>query len=259
MSRDQAKVKANQTNYLLRRRAIGVDPWAAQYKWKLSNKDKVNASKRRRRREKAEKNGRVIGHRSDGITTDALQDRLAVANARQAWVYWIKVRAPDWWMRDYYRQTGKPWNNPRIGSAEKFRIRYWIDLEFRAKEILKIQRLKTRRALYIDTNNDGSLTPTSLATLFASTKHCTYCKKAMRSVEKTLDHVTPITRGGQHALTNACVCCKTCNSSKGNRLIDEWIGSMMRRIVVGGNSSGPWRGETITGAPTADSSQSQNG
>lgn len=46
---------------------------------------------------------------------------------------------------------------------------------------------------------------------------CVYCKKNLRSVKpkyRTLDHVTPVARGGSNAETNLVTACKACNDAK---------------------------------------------
>lgn len=141
------------------------------------------------------------------------QDGLAAQNARQAWRWWLK-NAPDWWMRGYYRSLGKPWGNPRLSGAVKWRIRYWLDPSFRAREIEKVQTLKEKRAARIKANNDGTLTGNVIVKLFAQARVCPYCTRPMRSVEKSLDHIVPLSRGGAHSVYNVLVCCKTCNSRK---------------------------------------------
>ena len=48
---------------------------------------------------------------------------------------------------------------------------------------------------------------------------CTYCRKA---APLSMDHVIPLSRGGGHTASNVVPACKSCNSSKGNRLLSEW-------------------------------------
>lgn len=49
---------------------------------------------------------------------------------------------------------------------------------------------------------------------------CAYC--ANQNAELTQDHVIPLSRGGQHEIGNVVPSCKSCNSSKGNKLLGEW-------------------------------------
>jgi hypothetical protein len=72
------------------------------------------------------------------------QSRLAKQNAKQAWDWWMQ-NAPDEWMAAYYAATGKPWRNPRLSSAGRYRLRYAIDAEFNLKEKLRLQIKKAKR------------------------------------------------------------------------------------------------------------------
>lgn len=47
---------------------------------------------------------------------------------------------------------------------------------------------------------------------------CHYCEREGGAI----DHVIPITRGGQNTLSNCVPCCKSCNSSKGNKIGEEF-------------------------------------
>lgn len=47
---------------------------------------------------------------------------------------------------------------------------------------------------------------------------CSYCPAAA----DTIDHVIPLARGGRHAEGNLAPACRSCNSSKGDKLMIEW-------------------------------------
>jgi hypothetical protein len=61
-------------------------------------------------------------------------DLVTKRNARDAWRHWISVKASDEWMARYYAASGSPWNNPRLTSAEMFRIRYQTDPVFNMRQ-----------------------------------------------------------------------------------------------------------------------------
>lgn len=50
---------------------------------------------------------------------------------------------------------------------------------------------------------------------------CQYCHRTLPSVELTLDHVLPRSRGGGSAWENLVACCHPCNNRKGNRTPEE--------------------------------------
>jgi len=49
---------------------------------------------------------------------------------------------------------------------------------------------------------------------------CSYC--GIREVRLTMDHVVPLSRGGAHDKYNIVPACLPCNSSKKDRLLNEW-------------------------------------
>lgn len=50
---------------------------------------------------------------------------------------------------------------------------------------------------------------------------CTYCGD--RGVRLECDHVIPVSRGGGHDLSNLVTACFTCNRSKRDKLVSEWL------------------------------------
>jgi 5-methylcytosine-specific restriction endonuclease McrA len=53
---------------------------------------------------------------------------------------------------------------------------------------------------------------------------CFYCGRS----GGTVDHVVPLSRGGQHAEGNLVPACRSCNSSKGDKLLIEWL--ILKRV-----------------------------
>ena len=51
---------------------------------------------------------------------------------------------------------------------------------------------------------------------------CRYC--ATKADRMCADHVVPLSRGGTNDPENLVACCLSCNSSKSDRLLDEWQG-----------------------------------
>jgi 5-methylcytosine-specific restriction endonuclease McrA len=60
---------------------------------------------------------------------------------------------------------------------------------------------------------------------------CQYCGKRHSTSELSLDHVTPISRGGPSNWENVVCACLSCNVRKGNRLPEE-AGMRLRRSPV---------------------------
>lgn len=51
----------------------------------------------------------------------------------------------------------------------------------------------------------------------SSTRKCKGCGRLLTWGDFTIDHINPFSKGGQTALSNAALMCRSCNSSKGNR------------------------------------------
>lgn len=51
---------------------------------------------------------------------------------------------------------------------------------------------------------------------------CVYCGKRLSKYTATIDHLIPLSRGGNNFKWNLVWCCKRCNHSKGSKLLSEW-------------------------------------
>ncbi len=54
---------------------------------------------------------------------------------------------------------------------------------------------------------------------------CRYC--GARTKRPACDHVIPVTRGGRNELSNLVTACRPCNSSKRDKLPQEWLGGAL--------------------------------
>lgn len=89
---------------------------------------------------------------------------------------------------------------------------------------------KRRIAKYGNTPISEMLTSTEwLAKLVDADGHCAYCGK---KAKLTLDHVVPLSKGGKHSKDNVVPACSHCNSSKGNKTLDEWLGKKRKATVA---------------------------
>ena len=52
--------------------------------------------------------------------------------------------------------------------------------------------------------------------------YCAYCLAPLGD-DVHMDHMTPLSRGGNHTLSNVVPCCKSCNSKKYTRTLLEWV------------------------------------
>ena len=89
----------------------------------------------------------------------------------------------------------------------------------RRKDSVRRNSSKRRAQKIVTTVED--ISKQSVSNLFESVNgRCVYCGA---KADLTLDHVVPLSRGGTHTLENLVGACFSCNSSKGNKLIEEWL------------------------------------
>lgn len=84
---------------------------------------------------------------------------------------------------------------------------------YRAKHRLTQLRRRTK----IEAASDGTVTDVFLKKVYG-TKTCAYCGGKTAVNQRTLDHITPLTKGGAHSALNITMACFTCNSSKRDSL-----------------------------------------
>ena len=51
---------------------------------------------------------------------------------------------------------------------------------------------------------------------------CVYCAATEDDERLGIDHVIPVSQGGDNSLNNLVACCRGCNSAKGGRTIEQW-------------------------------------
>jgi 5-methylcytosine-specific restriction endonuclease McrA len=114
------------------------------------------------------------------------------------------------------------------GTVE-YAAKYRTNPAFRAKQKAKTAGQKKKRGVLV--SPDGSLTPEVVRRLFATTSMCPYCDRLMRSDDKSLDHMHPVSLGGLHTLGNVTVCCKSCNARKRAAPFAAWMQRMPPHIA----------------------------
>lgn len=63
---------------------------------------------------------------------------------------------------------------------------------------------------------------------------CAYCGDSVEDGAKlSLDHLTPHSLGGSNRESNLITCCTKCNSSRGNRELDEFVTTVAAYINHG--------------------------
>lgn len=108
-------------------------------------REKLLEEKRLNTKRRAEKEGRVYISAAErkSMALEAATDKLAERNAYQAFDWWIRHKASDEIVSQFF--LDEPWKNPRLSEAEQWRIRYRLDNEFNAREKVRLAIKKGRK------------------------------------------------------------------------------------------------------------------
>lgn len=77
-----------------------------------------------------------------------------------------------------------------------------------------------RRRMRAVANGNNDLTSEQIKNLFQAITSCIYCNS---KENLTLEHLTPISRGGQNTLNNVSVSCRPCNNKKRTLTHEEYM------------------------------------
>lgn len=61
--------------------------------------------------------------------------------------------------------------------------------------------------------------------LLSREKFCRWCCTPLSDSNRTIDHIIPLARGGNHIPDNLAASCARCNSSRKDKLVEEWLPS----------------------------------
>lgn len=115
----------------------------------------------------------------------------------------------------------------RKHSANKTRIRYSNNKQKERDRVRsykhsnpdKCKEWNDIRWERIHDNNVGDITRDYIDGIIKVTKTCPYCGKRIGDDDKSIDHIIPVSKGGEHSRDNIIVCCKKCNIKKSNKYI----------------------------------------
>ncbi len=103
-------------------------------------------------------------------------------------------------------------------KAREYTKKYRKDNPY-AASLHRIHQFERRNKIKV--TSDGTVTKEFLLELFKC-DICAYCKKFCESQDKTIDHIIPLAKQGKHISSNITMCCSSCNSSKQDKLLEEW-------------------------------------
>lgn len=118
-----------------------------------------------------------------------------VTNARHR-AYWKKVP-------EKFRGWQRKWVSRNRGVVRSY------DAKRRARELAATIDATAAQWFYAIIHNQDVLT-------------CAYCQQTVTPKNAHVDHIIPVSRGGEHGPNNFCIACPECNQSKNDSLLTEW-------------------------------------
>lgn len=123
--------------------------------------------------------------------------------------------------KKYYKNNKKKISEIRRKYREKNkniikrRMRRWLKTE-QGRLLHRLSNLKRKRNL--KETSDGSITGNAIRGLFVGQNGlCSHCHTDIH-IDYHIDHIIPISKGGEHKIENIQLLCPTCNLRKGNRI-----------------------------------------
>jgi 5-methylcytosine-specific restriction endonuclease McrA len=116
--------------------------------------------------------------------------------------------------REYHRQ--EKFRLKRRAAVSRYREKH----KDRWRFLHRCQQMK-RRA-WKAAADTGAVTHQFLCQLYLVST-CHYCNKPIPPERRTADHIIPLSKGGLHHPDNMVMSCGSCNSSKSNRSVEEFI------------------------------------
>lgn len=154
---------------------------------------------------------------------DTQKARIADKRARQLNRVNVLQHARNWRQgnKDHVRNYTKRYDSTRRDLVERSaRATRWAK-ENPEKHLANCHKRRTRKL-----GAEGSYTPGDIDLIFVRQQgFCAACKRSI-SKRYTIDHKMPLCRGGSNWPSNLQLLCKSCNSKKGKRTMEEWLAAM---------------------------------
>lgn len=110
----------------------------------------------------------------------------------------------------------------------------WINKRTRLSIYMRDSAVKMKRFSHLQTATKfASTIPGETYIYSEKTYHCVfsmneryrciYCKEKIQLSDLSLDHITPWIFFGSNSSTNLITCCISCNSTRGDTLINDWL------------------------------------
>ena len=117
----------------------------------------------------------------------------------------------------------RDYDTKEVSVVEEMERQELILQAARNRRIRSLKEGSNTRRKRIRSQSNGIITSRQIADIIKSAVKCPYCLRSLRFLDKVVDHIIPLSRGGLQAIYNLVVCCKQCNSSKAYRDYSDWL------------------------------------
>lgn len=147
----------------------------------------------------------------DTLTTYAIAKEAVAQYHRDLWL--TDRDDFEYWMRLFYKR------NPTYAASYAARNRD------RLRPARRLANARRRARLM---EAEGSYTHDELVARYNDQDgKCAYCNKNLNGVYDA-DHVHPLSRGGSNYIENIVCACASCNRSKSDKAVEEWLAWLER-------------------------------
>lgn len=87
--------------------------------------------------------------------------------------------------------------------------------------VKKYRKTEIGKSVYTASNQrrrfkiqNGDISSTQILNLTQQTKKCYWCNTSLKNIKIHIDHYIPLSKGGEHILSNLVVSCQKCNNKK---------------------------------------------
>jgi len=194
---------ANGVTYLEAARRMGVGHMTI---WGWVNPERAKASKRMSSkrhpsygRDYYAKNRELVKQKNKKYRTEHIEE--CRARDRRSYAEWDEARKEE--HRKYMSEWRK--SNPEKGRAKAAlrRARVYLGMESLSQK----EKDAVNRIYYLASN--------------AESVECYLCGEQIPKGNRHVDHIYPLSKGGEHKASNLAIACASCNSSKGAKLPAE--------------------------------------
>jgi 5-methylcytosine-specific restriction endonuclease McrA len=84
-------------------------------------------------------------------------------------------------------------------------------------------RSNSKRRAVLNNCYAEHITQEEMSLILDQYQTCPYCNISLHKKNTQLDHVYPLSKGGQHTIFNLMPCCADCNNIKQNKLPINWF------------------------------------